>query len=119
MLCFRPTKKQWFALRRFASPVKVFDAAYRRWKAGELNIGSPAEFTKEKMKGAIGSPFVLSRDYDIPDSETARAILEAHIFKTPISHEKEIAKLDREISAFMKSNKDVIAINAMTGEPIQ
>lgn len=125
MVCFRPTKKQWTHLRqKTAGYNKVFESAYRRWKAGELIIGDPAAFSKEALAKQLGSPFVLTKDYeDIPDADTARAILEAHLFIQPLSMSKDLNNekkmYDREISAFMKANEDVIAIDAMTGEPIQ
>lgn len=122
MLAFRPTKKQWRHLGRVAYPRKCFDAAYKRWKAGELIIGNPADFTKAVLKGNIGAPMVLSKEYeDVPDSDTARAILEAHLFIKPIKlwKEKELKALDEEIKALMGENSGVVAIDAATGKPIR
>lgn len=120
MLCFRPTKKQNQAMASVSNRNKVFESAYLRWKAGELVIGNPANFTDKVLKGQIGSPFVLSKDYeDIPNSETARAILEAHLFIDPIRFDKQIQSLDENIAALMGEYSGAVAIDAATGEKIR
>lgn len=120
MLCFRPTKKQNMRMNVVVNKNKIFESAYKRWKTGELKIGNPADFTDKVLKGQIGTPFVLSKDYeDIPDSETARAILEAHLFIDPIRFDKQIQSLDEDIAALMGEYSGAVAIDAATGEKIR